>query len=143
MTSLKEVLEQLKSVIPDDVQPDVINDISLAKSAVNETGALIKLDFDFVELDGEVYVDTELTKQQVVLASKVAHLMYLQKLHDSFNRGAIDFETLTFKVKNLSKRSENIDSLIYKVKKDITSMTAQINDENAEYTVGNVINWGA
>lgn len=141
MTPFTDILKLVLAEIPDNYKSEVEGRYEFVYKALSSASVKIGLTAEVIEVDGVPHFNIDLTAQQKELLRLLAYRSYLTKTWDAFNRGAIDFETLTFKVKNLSKRPENINDLIYRTDKDITSVISTIKQDTIGIPNGQVINW--
>lgn len=147
MTPLTEIMDIMIPLVPSEVVSDTLADIQLAKRGLIDMAVRLKLnDVDFiteVNNDGEevIYCTVDLSLPYKWLASEFAYRAYLLKLKDTFNRSAINFKTLTFEVKGLEKRPESVDSLLYRLEKQLNTDIELVNGTSPEDVIGRVLTW--
>lgn len=146
MTPLKDIMDIMIPLIPDEYMSNVVSDYNLVKRGIVDMAVRLQYDdIKFIEEeDGEnitLYCDKDLSLGLKWLSAEFSYRAYLLKLKDLFNRSAINFETLTFKVKGLEKRPENIDSTIYRIEKQLQQHIDIVNGTDPESVIGVIINW--
>lgn len=140
-TSLKNVMDMMMPLIPDDYKTDIAEDIDLAKRGVIEMGVALKQEYMFTSVvsgDGtvtDVTINIDLSMFETFLASHYAYRAYLMRLKDELNRDAINFKTLTFEIKSLEKRPTAINDSLYSLNRYLADTVAMVTGSNSTAAV--------
>ena len=153
MTSFKDILNITVPKIPDEFQEEVLADESYAYTGCIDMIVALGLDADVIweektdyNDDGEEiivkegYCTADLTLEQKWLAALYSYKVYLEKLKVSMTVDAINFSTLTFSIKGLEKRPENINDTLYRLDRYLNQ---EINRAiGASAILGTVVSYG-
>lgn len=121
-TPLQDILKITVPKVPTAYQEEVMNDESYAYAGCIDMMVNLGLDGDFItettitssgEEEKHMSCTLDLTLRQKWLAALFTYKCYLERLKDSLTRDAINFKTLTFELKSLDKRPENINESLY------------------------------
>lgn len=125
-TTVKQVLEMMLPLIPDDLKTDIADDYSLAKHGLVEMGVAIGKNFVFSGEGENEQIDVDLPMAELYLSSHFAYRCYLMRLKDELNQNAVNFSTLTFKINSLEQRPKSVDDSIYAVNRYLNDEIARV-----------------
>lgn len=125
-TTVKQVLNMMLPLIPDDLKTGISNDYSLAKHGLVEMGVAIGKNFVFSGEGENEQIDVELPMAELYLSSYFTYRCYLMRLKDELNQNAVNFSTLTFSIKSLEQRPKSVDDSIYAVNRYLNDEIARV-----------------
>lgn len=132
-TQLTEIVSLMLTLIPSDYKTEAIDEQDIAKLAVINYAINTDQTILFTETSGIVSVSKELSIEEQYYIALLSYKFYLMRLKDEFNRGAINFKTITFEVKSLEERAKQVEYTIRSIDKEIKNVfdtIAQNNDFN-------------
>lgn len=134
-TPLTDISSMMMTLVPEDYKTDVVDEQDIVKLGVIQFGIDTGMRLEFTEntevneSNEEVTVTSvtpELTLNQRYLAALYGYMFYLMRLKDEFNRGAINFKTITFEVKSLEERAKQVEYTIRSLKSSISATVGSL-----------------
>lgn len=132
-TKLTEIIDLMLTLVPDDYKTESLDEQDIAKLAVINFAINTKQIVTFVETDGITSINKELGMDELYYVALLSYKFYLMRLKDEFNRGAINFKTITFEVKSLEERAKQVEYSLKSIDKEIISIFGSISDNIEEY----------
>jgi len=134
-TPLRDIMSMMMILIPADYKTEGVVDQDIAKLAVIQFSIATDRSITFADetevdengLDQTVtYASCIFSYQEQYLIALLCYKIYLLRLKDEFNRGAINFKTITFEVRSLEERAKQVEYTLQTVEKDIIAAYSSI-----------------
>lgn len=129
-TKLTEIIDLMLTLIPVDYKTEAINEQDIAKLAVINFSILTNQNLDFEDDSGVISINKSLTIKEQYYVALLSYKFYLTRLKDEFNRGAINFKTITFEVKSLEERAKQVEYTLRSIDKEIKDTFNSISQNN-------------
>lgn len=133
-TKLTDIVNLMLTLIPEEYKTQAIAEQDIAKLAVINYAINTAQNVTFSQdIDGIISVDKELSIEEQYYIALLSYKFYLMRLKDEFNRGAINFKTITFEVKSLEERAKQVETSIKSIDKRIEEIFVNISLSNEIY----------
>lgn len=121
MTELSKIADMMSTLVPMDYKELSIGLLDIVRHALLQYSLRSGQDFAYVEPTATGVVPAVLEETQIIktmslkekyIVSQFAYSVYLSRLIDEFNRGAINFKTITFEVNTLQERVKSAINML-------------------------------
>ncbi len=132
-TQLTEIIDLMLTLVPDGYKTEAIDEQDIAKLAVIKYAINTNQTITFLEENGIKSVNRELGMDELYYIALLSYKFYLIRLKDEFNRGAINFKTITFEVKSLEERAKQVEYSLKSIDKELLIIFGTRDDNNELY----------
>jgi len=110
MTNFTDIADLMLIYIPEDyVQPNT-ELVKMVRLGLLQYSIRTKQSFTYVDADKDS-ISIDMVEQEQFVVALFSYRVYLTKLLDELNRGAINFKTITFEVNTLQERVKAVRNM--------------------------------
>jgi len=111
MTSFTEIADLMLIYVPTDYKVDSSELIDIVRLGLLQYSITTKQTFTYTDSYKDSITQDMVEKEQFVVAL-FSYQVYLKRLLDELNRGAINFKTITFEVSTLQERVKAVRNMV-------------------------------
>ena len=111
MTSFTDIADLMLIYVPTDYKVDSSELIDVVRLGLLQYSISTKQSFNYTDSYKDSIQEDMIEKEQFVVAL-FSYQVYLKRLLDELNRGAINFKTITFEVSTLQERVKAVRNML-------------------------------